>query len=91
MSEGEKIWRLTSKASYGLVNDEPVLVHEDQEDAIMLNESAACFIELCDGQRSVDEIIEMIVEDFDVSAGQLALDLGPFIAAMDEEGMIEVV
>ena len=91
MSNGETVWKLSSKAHYGLVHDDPVLIHEDQEDAIMLNESAACFIELCDGQRSVDEIIEMIVEDFEVSEGQLALDLAPFIAAMSEDGFIEVV
>ena len=89
MNENDKVWRLASKASYGLVHDDPVLVHEDHEDAIMLNESAACFIELCDGRRTVDEIIAMIVEDFEVSAEQLALDLGPFIEAMDAEGMIE--
>jgi hypothetical protein len=90
MNENEKIWQLTSKASYGLVHDAPVLLHEDHEDAIMLNESAACFIELCDGERSVDEIISMIVEDFEVSEEQLALDLKPFIEAMNREGIIEL-
>ena len=91
MSSGETVWQLSSKARYGLVNEDPVLIHEDQEDAIILNESAACFIELCDGRRSVDEIIAMIVEDFEVSVEQLALDLAPFVSAMDEEGFIEVV
>ena len=89
MEDGDKVWALNSKVSYGQLFDEPALVIENQVDAIVLNETAACFIELCDGQRTVDAIIEMVVEDFEVSAEQLALDLAPFIEAMAEEGIIE--
>ena len=89
MNNGDMVWALNSGVSYGQLYDEPALVIEGQVDAIVLNETAACFIELCDGQRSVDEIIEMVVEDFEVSAEQLALDLAPFIAAMAAEGIIE--
>jgi len=91
MKDGEKIWQLGSNVSYGQLYDEPALVIGDQDDAIVLNESAACFIELCDGKRSVDEIIEMVVEDFEVSAGQLALDLQEFVEEMAREGIIEAV
>ena len=88
MKDGDKVWQLGEKVSYGQLYDEPALVFEGQVDAIVLNDTAACFIELCDGQRTVDEIIEMVVEDFEVSAEQLALDLQPFIDDMAKEGII---
>ena len=89
MNDGDKVWRLTTNVSYGQLCGEPALVLEEQEDAIVLNESAACFIELCDGKRTLDQIIEMVVEDFEVSAGQLALDLQDFINEMAGEGFIQ--
>ena len=91
MEDGDKIWQLSANVSYGQLVDEPALVLEDQDDAIVLNESAACFIELCDGKRTLDEIIEMVVEDFEVSAEQLKLDLQGFIQEMAQEGIIEAV
>ena len=88
MKNGERVWRLDSAVSYGQLFDEPALVLKGQADAIVLNDTAACFIELCDGKRTLDEIVEMVVEDFEVSAEQLALDLAPFIEAMAQEGVI---
>lgn len=54
----------------------------------MLNDTAASFIECCDGTLTVEEIIAGMTDDFEVSAEQLVQDLGPFIAQLAEEGII---
>jgi len=89
MNDGDKVWKLNSQVSYGQLYEKPALVIGDDADVIVLNDTAACFIELCNGERSVDEIIQMVVEDFEVSAEQLALDLQGFVQEMAQEGIIE--
>jgi len=71
--------------------DEAVLIHQRKAEALVLNDTAISFIEGCDGERTVGEIIMAMTDDFDVSAEQLAEDLTPFIEQLAAEGVIEKV
>lgn len=85
------IWKLDSGVRYRRMFDEAVLIHQRKAAALVLNDTAISFIEGCDGERSVAEIIEELTGQYDVSAEQLATDLEPFIEQLAAEGIIEVV
>ena len=91
LSGGSMIWRLDSAVRFRRLLDEAVLIHQEKAEALVLNDTAVSFIELCDGRRTVDEIIAAIVESFEVSAEQLTEDLMPFIKELSREGIIKPV
>lgn len=89
LAGGNTIWQLNSAVRFRRLFDEAVLIHQDTAEALVLNDTGVSFIELCDGERTVDEIIARIVKDFEVSADQLANDLSPFIKDLFEQGIIK--
>ena len=87
----DRVWKVVSSVRFRRLFDEAVLIHQETEQTMVLNETAISFIEGCDGERTVAEIIAGMVKEFEVSAEQLAEDLGPFVDQLAEEGIIEEV
>lgn len=63
----------------------------DLESIYTLNETAARIWELIDGQRSVREIGDQIVEEFEVSAEEAERDLLELLAQLESFGAVERV
>lgn len=89
MNKGKTVWQVDPSVRFRRLLDEAVLIHQDTSEALVLNDTAISFIEGCDGRRTVEEIIAGMVEEFEVSAEELAADLAPFIEQLAEEGIIE--
>jgi hypothetical protein len=90
-SANKAIWKVDSNVRFRRLFDEAVLIQQETAEALVLNETAISFLEACDGERTVDEIISGMVEDFEVSAEDLATDLGAFIQQLEQEGIIKAV
>jgi len=88
MSANRTIWKVEQGVRFRRLFDEAMLIRQGQDEALVLNDTAVSFLEACDGERSVDEIIAAMVEHFEVSAEQLAEDLAPFIEQLAKEGII---
>jgi pyrroloquinoline quinone biosynthesis protein D len=58
------------------------------EGVLALNGSAAAALELVDGERSLEEIVAVIVERFDVSAESAFEDLVELFGRLEERGFI---
>jgi len=86
-----KIWKVDSSVRFRRLFDEAVLIHQEKAEALVLNDTAISFLEACDGERTVEEIIAGMVGDFEVSAEELGADLGVFIEQLADEGIIEAV
>ena len=86
---GKQVWKVNPGVRFRRLFDEAVLIREHDAEALVLNDTAASFIESCDGKRTVEEIIAGMLGDFEVSAEQLAQDLAPFIVQLAGEGIIE--
>jgi hypothetical protein len=82
------IWKVDSSVRFRRLFDEAVLIHQEKAEALVLNDTAISFIEGCDGERTVEEIIAGMVDEFEVSAADLAADLAPFIEQLAAEGII---
>ena len=85
---GKAIWQVQSGVRFRRLFDEAVLIHQEKAEALVLNDTAVSFLEGCDGVRTVDEIIAGMVDEFEVSAEELAADLEPFIVQLADEGII---
>ena len=57
----------------------------------ILNEVAAHIWELLDGQRRVEDIRDMLVEEFDVSAEEVEADLVELLQSLEQFGAVRVV
>jgi hypothetical protein len=53
-----------------------------------LNEVGTSIWQLIDGQRSVDQIIEAIGSEYEVSQAEASKDVFDFLAALEAEGLI---
>ena len=91
ISDKKMIWKVDSSVRFRRLFDEAVLIHQEKAEALVLNDTAISFIEACNGERTVDEIIAGMVEEFEVSAQELEADLGPFIAQLADEGIIKAL
>ena len=91
MVNGKQVWKVTPGVRFRRLFDEAVLIREHDAEALVLNDTAASFIERCDGKLSVEEIIVSMTSDFEVSTERLTQDLEPFIIQLAEEGVIDDV
>ena len=61
------------------------------EGALVLNDSAAATLQLIDGERTVDAIIDEIVTRYEVERGQARADVCELIDRLSERRLIESV
>ena len=88
MINTDDIWQVNEHVRFRRLFDEGVVIHQDQDEALVLNDTGVAFLELCDGQRNTGEIISGLTESFTVESETLVTDLGPFIAEMIKSGII---
>ena len=73
------------------MGDEIVLVGNNGLSMHMLNKTAANIWEMCDGTRSIDDIIGIICERFEVSAEEASADVRSIIQRMEAAGFVKSV
>lgn len=82
--------RLDGFKMYNL-GDEIVLYSSTQEMTFALNNSAKAIWELCDGQRSVDEICQELDRHFDCAKSQLRSDVVATINKLEHHKILELI
>jgi hypothetical protein len=91
MIDTRQIWQVDEHVRFRRLFDEGVLIHQDQAEAIVLNDTGLAFLELCDGHRNAGDIIDGMKSQFDVEPETLSADLEPFIEVLAEAGIIRLV
>jgi hypothetical protein len=91
MHEGKAIWKLATGVRFRRLFDEAMLIREGVDEALMLNDTGVSFVELCDGERTADEIVGVMAGNFEVSLEELEADMAVFVAELAAEGIIERV
>ena len=59
------------------------------ERGLVLNESAAAIVTLCDGTRTVDEIIAVLASDVDAPRERVDADVRALVAELADKGLLE--
>jgi coenzyme PQQ biosynthesis protein PqqD len=73
-----------ARLRYDEVREEHLLLVP--EGAVLLNPTAAAVLELCDGERSVDDIVGVLSERY--NGADLRDDVRDLVAAMRERGLL---
>jgi len=71
------------------VDDEQVLLDTDAETYYGLNAVGTYLWEALQEPRSVDELVAMTAEEFDVPTGECRDDVRSFVTDLDEAGLVE--
>lgn len=77
-----RLWRL-ARLEYDPVRQRHVLLYP--EGAVLLNDTGAAILELCDGTRTVDQIVSILSERYhaDVSA-----DVSEYLSQMADRELV---
>jgi len=70
---------------------EGVLYCHEKLSMIYMNESASAIWRLCDGHRSVAEIISALAEAFPDTAADISIDVRETLGLLVSEGVLELV
>ena len=76
------LWRL-ARLDFDSVRQRHVLLYP--EGTVLLNETSAAILALCDGHRSVDEITRVLQDRY---AGVVAADVTEFLSQLAERELI---
>jgi pyrroloquinoline quinone biosynthesis protein D len=80
--------RLASKARLvkDRVSGQPLLLYP--EGVLWLNATAAAIVGLCDGHRTLTEIVAELAERYTLSAEVLAAEVGEFLERLRRRGLL---
>jgi pyrroloquinoline quinone biosynthesis protein D len=89
--DADPIWRprLASRARLkfdSVANQEMLLFPEA---ALLLNETGAAIVRLCDGARSIDEIVDGLASQFRVDRATLRVEVEEFLASIRARGLLQ--
>jgi hypothetical protein len=74
-----------------LVDGEMVLVHPAQGKVLVLNRVGARLWELADGRRSVEEMADIVADEYDVDLERARADALAFCTDLAERGVLSQV
>lgn len=89
LSESTRL-RLAEDVSYQSLGpgEQTVLLSLTSGYLYTCNETTAAFLDALDGQRSFGEVLDLLVEQFDVSREQLRADMQGLVEELIGEGLI---
>lgn len=78
----------TSTTASRLIAGEAVILSLDTKVLRGLNAVGSRVWDLIDGHRSVEEIVDVIVAEFDVAQPEAAADVGAFLRELVDKGLV---
>jgi hypothetical protein len=85
----EHVFRPRRDVRFRVVGDEGVLVRQEAGEVIAVNEVGASVLALLDSRRSVGNILDALLEEYDVDRASLSSDVFRFLAELQEAGVLE--
>jgi pyrroloquinoline quinone biosynthesis protein D len=77
-----KLWRM-ARLQFDPVRQRPVLLYP--EGAVLLNETGAAILELCDGSNTVSQIVKILSERYQAD---VTTDVAEYLTLMGERELI---
>jgi hypothetical protein len=82
------VLRRNPNAAFRVYDGQATVVLPDRAMVHVLNELGSSVWEAIDGTRSVGQIIESVVDEYDVEPGRAHTEVLEFLAALLEQGMV---
>ncbi len=83
----------SAKCAYRVIGESALIidmVHFDKNKLCCLNESGTQVWELLDGDRSLDQVIDMFIDVYDVEREQAEKDIKAFLSTLAEKKLIDL-
>jgi hypothetical protein len=84
----ETILSKTPDAAYRIYDGEATIVLPSKAEVTVLNPVASLVWDAIDGRRTLAEILESVLRDYDVPREQAMRDLIEFVNTLREQGMV---
>jgi hypothetical protein len=85
----DAVFRPRRDVRFRVVGDEAVIVRQEDAEVIALNEVGASVLALLDSRRSVRDVLDALLEQYDVERESLAGDLARFLSELRDAGVVE--
>jgi len=70
------------------VSDEGIILRQEDGEILVVNEVAIRFVELIDGNRNLDELTDMLLQEYEVDRNTLADDLAEYASELISHGVL---
>ena len=84
-------YRVRPDVRFRLVREEAVVLKQDEGETLVLNEVASRILQLLDGQRTISEVAEALLAEFEVGQEEILEDVTHFTRELVEAGVVEPV
>jgi pyrroloquinoline quinone biosynthesis protein D len=86
MTETPKLHK-RARLRYDVTENRWVLLWPER--GVLLNESATAIVRLCDGSRTVEEIVDQLANDWSAPREQVEPDVRAFLERVERRGLLE--
>ena len=84
-------WRRDADLPYQQLDEELIVVDPRNREVHLLNETAARIWELLAAPRSLDELTDMLGDEYDADADELRTAIGECLSGLSGKGLIAAV
>ena len=88
MISEETVLQRLSDVRFQAVEDETVVIRQEAAEALVLNEVAGRILELVDGRRTVEEIVETLIDEYEIEGATLRADVLSYLSELVEIGVL---
>jgi Coenzyme PQQ synthesis protein D (PqqD) len=89
MTSDSTVFRPRPDVRFRVVGDEAVIVRQEDAEVIALNEVGASVLALLDSRRSVRDVLNALLEQYDIDRESLSSDLWRFLSELRDAGVVE--
>ena len=89
MTSDTTVFRPRPDVRFRVVGDEAVIVRQEDAEVIALNEVGASVLALLDSRRSVRDVLDALLEQYDIDRESLSSDLWRFLSELRDAGVVE--
>jgi hypothetical protein len=89
MTDETAVFRPRSDVRFRVVGDEGVIVRQEEAEVIAVNEVGASVFALLDSRRSVRELLDALLEQYEVDRESLSSDVTRFLSQLRDSGVVE--
>ncbi|WP_456380101.1 PqqD family protein [Thiolapillus sp.] len=82
------VLQLSSDVRQTRVGDEGVILRQDDGEILVVNEVAIRFVELIDGDRGMDELTDLLLQEYEVERDILVSDLAEYACELLNQGIL---
>lgn len=75
-----------ARLRYDVTENQWVLLWPER--GVVLNDSATAIVRLCDGSRTVEQIVDQLASDWSAPRGRVAIDVRAFLERIEARGLL---